>query len=91
MPILPSVSGVQGNIYQILSGDSGPKCAPPWDIYPWPLGKGGWTQNVCASTGAWTSSILRAGLIKSLSSNSKGFLVQLPEHFFFQLVGVFFV
>lgn len=85
----PQWMGCRVNIYQIVSEDSCLKCAPRWDTYPWPLGKGGWTQNVCASTGAWASIIVRAWLSRSLSSNSKGFPVQLPGSFYFGCLGFF--
>lgn len=77
----PQWVGSRLNIYHIVSEDSHLKCAPPL-----PLGKGGWTQNVCVSTGAWARITVRAGLTKSLSRNSKGFPVQLPE-WVFSLVG----
>lgn len=86
----PQWMGCRVNIYQIVSEDSCLKCAPRWDTYPWPLGKGGWTQNVCAYTGAWASIIVRAWLSRSLSSNSKGFPVQLPGRFFLVVWGFLF-
>lgn len=81
--------GCRLNIYQIVSEGSCLKRAPPWDSYPWPLGRGFWTQNVCASTGAWASIIVRAGLTKSLSRNFKEFPMQLKEWGEFCWLGVF--